>query len=247
MRKIVRTHDLLYLEEERYEKSKELHEKISQDIIVSRLNHEAGKNRVRILDAGCAAGEFLFLLRKKFPEADIEGFDLLEPLVSKAKLRVKNVKVFEGDILKRETVPLENADVITCTGVLSIFDEFEACLENLLAWAKPGGMVYIHSLFSDHPVDVQIKYSLTEDYGSGVLEAGWNIFSKSTIQTWLTQHKERLQIANYQFIDFAMESDLVPQSDPVRSWTMKNQAGQRLVTNGLCLLQPHAILKIQKS
>ena len=72
MKKIVRTHDLFYLEEERYEKSKELHEKISQDIIVSRPNQEAEKNRLKILDAGCAAGEFLFLLRKRFPEADIE-------------------------------------------------------------------------------------------------------------------------------------------------------------------------------
>lgn len=45
MKKIVRTHDLFYLEEERYEKSKELHEKISQDIIVSRPNQEAEKNR----------------------------------------------------------------------------------------------------------------------------------------------------------------------------------------------------------
>jgi SAM-dependent methyltransferase len=246
MKKIVRTHDLLYLKEERYEKSKELHEKISQDIIVSRANKKAGKNRVRILDAGCAAGEFLFLLRKRFPEADIEGFDLLEPLVSKAKLRVKDVKVFEGDILKRETAPLEHADVITCTGVLSIFDEFETCIENLLAWAKPGGTVYIHSLFSNHPVDVQIKYNLSEDYGSGVFEAGWNIFSKSSIQTWLTKHKERLQIANYHFTDFTMETDLVPQSDPVRSWTVKDETGQRILTNGLCLLQPHAILKIVK-
>lgn len=244
MKKIVRTHDLLYLKEERYEKSKELHEKIVQDIITCRATE--GVNSLKILDAGCAAGEFLFLLRRTFPEADIEGFDLLEPLVSKAKIRVKNVKVFEGDILKRQTVPLGYADVITCTGVLSIFDEFETCLENLLAWTKPGGTIYVHSLFSEHPVDVQIKYNLSDDYGLDVFEAGWNIFSKKTIQTWLMQHKARLNIANFEFLDFSMESDLKKQSDPVRSWTIKDETGRRQITNGLCLLQPHAILKIEK-
>ena len=31
----------------------------------------------------------------------------------------------------------------------------------------------------------------------------------------------------------------------MRSWTFKNQVGSRLITNGLCLLQPHSVLKIK--
>ena len=40
--------------------------------------------------------------------------------------------------------------------------------------------------------------------------------------------------------------DLEPQRDPVRSWTIKDEYGRRILTNGLCIMQPHSILHIQK-
>ena len=44
----------------------------------------------------------------------------------------------------------------------------------------------------------------------------------------------------------SQELDLEPQGDPVRSWTIKDEHGRRILTNGLCIMQPHSILHIQK-
>ena len=50
----------------------------------------------------------------------------------------------------------------------------------------------------------------------------------------------------HEFIDFNLDFDLNIQEDVLRSWTITSSRGDKLITNGLCLLQPHSILKIQK-
>ncbi len=72
---------------------------------------------------------------------------------------------------------------------------------------------------------------------------GWNFFSKESVARWLGAQSE---VANFEFNDFQIELDLEPQGDPVRSWTIKDERGRRILTNGLCIMQPHSILHIQK-
>jgi hypothetical protein len=91
---------------------------------------------------------------------------------------------------------------------------------------------------------VNIKYNLSSDYGRNVAEAGWNIFSKASVSAWLDRRKD---IARYEFIDFRIGVDLEPQDDPVRSWTIADSTGNRLITNGLSIIQPHGILHIEKA
>jgi hypothetical protein len=57
--KIIRTHDKLYLKENRYKKPKEIFKFIYN--LIKKSNHN--KNKKVITDFGCAAGEFLFFLK----------------------------------------------------------------------------------------------------------------------------------------------------------------------------------------
>ena len=239
MKSIVRTHDVFYLKENRYKKPKQLH----MDIIESIKKTMGEKASAVICDFGCAAGEFAYALREIFPEATIEGYDLLGELIAKAIHEVPNVEFHVGSITDRLLCKPNRSDYTLCTGVLSIFDSFEPIIENLLYWTKPGGRVFLHGLFNNYPVDVNIKYNLSADYASGSAEAGWNIFSKKSVSTWLQSH---VDVATYNFSDFHIEVDLDPQDDPVRSWTIKDENKNRLITNGLCLIQPHSILQITK-
>ena len=96
-------------------------------------------------------------------------------------------------------------------------------------------------MFNPHPVDVLIKYKLSKNYQSKVFETGWNIFSQKSVSEYLKKNKK---IKSFQFKKFEMPFDLKPQSDPIRSWTIKSN-GKRLMTNGLSILQPQILLKIK--
>ncbi len=245
MEKTVRTHDLLYLNENRYDEPKQLH----QDILTSIEAFLNQVNRIQsatILDAGCAAGEFSYYLHKSLTNVRVFGFDLLPDLIEKAKTKVPGVDFIVGDIQSSSTVEESFADVVTCTGVLSIFDDFVPVVENLIYWCKPKGRVYLHSLFSNYPFDVRLRYGASDSYGSGVLETGWNIFSKASVSNFLESKIMRGQITSFRFDDFNMKTKLEMKEDLIRSWTVEDGEGNLMLTNGLNLLQPHAILEIVK-
>lgn len=246
MTNYVRTHDSLYLLENRYKDPKQLHLEIVQRI-KSLQSSSSGFAKKSILDAGCAAGEFAYILRDSFPDCSISGFDLLPELVSKAISEVKHVEFYQADILNEDSAPRDSSDFVTCTGVLSIFDSFEKCINNLITWAKPGGTVFLHSLFNNFPFDVQVHYNPSPLYGLGPLESGWNIFSKESVSNFLEAAITKEIIQHYEFHDFSINRDLPKQSDPVRSWTLRDEHGMLQITNGLMLLQPHAILEIRKA
>lgn len=238
MQQIVRTHDAFYIDENRYEKPKQMFTQIIDDI-----RKTGGTEQAVIVDFGCAAGEFAYALSKNFTAATIEGYDLLPELIEKARHVVPQAKFFVGSITDSNLCVKGHADFTLCTGVLSIFDAFEPIIDNLLKWTKPGGHVFLQGLFNDWPVDVNIKYNMSDDYGKGVLEAGWNVFSKKSVATWLDK---RADVAGFEWNNFEISVDLPRLDDPVRSWTLLDIEGKRVITNGLCLMQPHSILKIAK-
>jgi SAM-dependent methyltransferase len=244
MEKIVRTHDSFYLDENRYQDPKQLHLEIIGKI--QEIEKVSGKTVDSILDAGCAAGEFAYVLQNAFPNSQVTGFDLLPELIAKAKNKVSGCIFFEADIQNSNTPLVGSYDIVTCTGVLSIFDTFEICIKNLISWAKPGGTVFIHSLFNDYPIDVRVQYNLSEDYRSGVLESGWNIFAKETVSGFLKELVADKAIESFTFRNFELKRELPKQADLVRSWTQRDTDGSLQITNGLMLLQPHAILQIKK-
>ena len=246
MVKIVRTHDTFYLEENRYQDPKQLHLEIIEKI--RQFEKTRGKNVSSILDAGCAAGEFAYALRENFPNCQIAGFDLLPELVSKAESEVKGCNFFEADIQDKNESLCDSFDVVVCTGVLSIFDTFETVINNLISWVKPvGGAVFIHSLFNSYPIDIRIQYNLSEDYESELRETGWNIFSKESVSRFLKESIDDKYIHSFDFQDFEMKREIGKRDDMVRSWTEPTIDGKLQITNGLMLLQPHAILEIRRS
>ncbi len=259
MTKFQRTHDSFYLHENRYRDPKQLHLEIINYIKLTELSDKDIKIS-SILDAGCAAGEFAYLLKDKFSDAKISGFDILPELINKAYEEVAGVNFFEANILDSKAASGSSFDAVTCSGVLSIFDNFQTVINNLIYWTKPGGYIFIHSLFSDYPFDVRVQYNASRDYGNGVLETGWNIFSKESISVFLESAKKEKQkkkadssegrgelIESFVFHDFNIKRELKKRSDLIRSWTFRDESGDLKITNGLNLLQPHAILQIKKS
>ena len=100
---------------------------------------------------------------------------------------------------------------------------------------------------NDYPIDVLIKYNLSEDYTSGLRENGWNIFSKNTVSRFLQELILDKQVESFDFHNFELKRELLERDDKVRSWTERKIDGRLQITNGLMILQPHAILEIKKA
>ena len=234
-----RTHDkALYLKENRYEKPKAVFLQMI-DLVAASQVVQSGSI---VCDFGCAAGELSYALRKRFPAASHQGYDVVPELIEKARAAVPGVDFAVGDVLDRSLRPPASVDVAFMTGVHSIFDDFRPCFSNLLHWTRPGGRIYVCGLFNPSAVDVWISYRLADEADAEFRESGWNLFSKRSVGRYLD---EAAGAGSYRFIPVELPFDLPPHpDDPLRTWTFRDSEGRRLFTNGLSILCPLGILEI---
>src|SRR3990167_37337 len=88
-----RVHDKkIYLEEDRYDKPKEIFKILGNLALQSGVLKEGSK----VGDFGCASGEFLYYLSQRYPTAKYYGYDVVPDLVEKARERVPGVEFFHG-------------------------------------------------------------------------------------------------------------------------------------------------------
>ena len=235
--KIVRTHDSIYMSENRYKKPKEMFKFIEKRAFGKKNNL---KEEI-ICDFGCAAGEFIYYLKQKHPNRKFLGVDIRVDLLKKAKKILPEVIFKRKSVLKKSSFPRNSFNKTFLIGVHPIFDDFEKCFSNLIYWTKPKGSVYICEMFNYYPVDVIIKYRTSNNYKKSPYESGWNIFSEESVSNFL---KKKNSVKNFKFEKFEMTFDLKPQKDPIRSWTFKDLKKRRYVTNGLSIIQPQQLLTI---
>ena len=166
--KTQRTHDELYLYENRYSEPKEMFKFAAS----SAFDKDELKLDIRVCDFGCAAGEFLYYLRGLLPNATLEVVDLLPSLIQKCSQFVPTATLQVGSVLDVNCKGESQYDKSFLIGVHSIFDEFETCFSNLIKWTKPSGSIYIVGMFNPFPVDVLVKYKDARNYDSDVYESG---------------------------------------------------------------------------
>lgn len=94
--KTVRTHDKLYLKEDRKHNPKEYF----KFIINSSKEYIDKIEKPIVLDIGCATGDFIYFFDLIYPNSKKYGIDIMEELLDKAKEEVKDVTFLQGDIKK---------------------------------------------------------------------------------------------------------------------------------------------------
>jgi len=235
--KIVRTHDELYAKIDSKVPNKELFVEVAS--FIKNYKNNTSRN-ISVADIGCANGAFVNYLTSYFSEDKIVGYEYLHSLVKVGKKNFPNIEIKQASVLDRGSIVESNFDVITILGVLSIFDDIEPVVSNLVHWTKPGGKIFIHGLLNPDDVDVFIKYRSSENYGIPEHEAGWNIISQKTLAKVVTNNGGK----NLQFHEFNLSIDLKKNfSDPVRGWTEKLENNRKQVVNGLCIKQPQFTLE----
>jgi ubiquinone/menaquinone biosynthesis C-methylase UbiE len=223
---IKRLHDDLYLYENRYNNPKECF----KDLIKILKNKKIKKN-IHFGDIGCSNGELIFNIAKNFKNWKITGLDIKKNLLKKAKL-INPLVNFKKINISKKIILNEKYDLITMSGVLSIFDKPEKILNNCLKLLKKKGSFFIFGHFNPHPIDVYIKYKEL-DNNINIFQSGWNIFSLKTMRKFAKKNKLKFKLFPFN-IKINIHKN---KNDPVRSWTFKNLNGKNLITNGLCIIQ----------
>lgn len=225
--------DSIYLSEDRRGRVKEVFKRIAEII------RERSPEPDSILDAGCATGDFLYYLRDQFPGAKLAGLEVSPALQDEARRRLSDVEIFGGSILDPDALR-EGYSVITCSGVLEIFDDPAQPIGSLLHWLNPGGMIVVQALANDVGIDLLTRYRRVEAESVGEWEVGWNIFCRSTYERAAHQGGRSIDC---QWERFRMPFDIAPSSDPMRSRTASfgDEPHQQYLPAGL-LVNPHLFI-----
>ncbi len=216
----------IYLKEERHKNPKERFKQI-----VSRLSPFICAID-SVLDVGCATGEFIYYLKSVNPVLSCTGIDVSKPMAARAKEILPDCDFFCKDILTQSHDMKAQYDLVTCMGVLQIFDNIEGPVQNLLRCVKQGGKLILEGVFNSHPVDVITRYRRVTG-SDNPWELGWNIYSKQTYEKIL---KNSAYDLSYSWIPFTLPFDVLEGEDPMRTWTIKTQANPHQLVNGASLL-----------
>jgi ubiquinone/menaquinone biosynthesis C-methylase UbiE len=110
-----------------------------------------------VVDVGCGAGlDSLIAATMVGPEGEVVGVDMTPAMVARARSAAErvgfgNVHFHEG---MAETLPVEAgwADVVISNGVLNLFPDKLAGLQEMARVLKPGGRLQIGDILVQKPV-----------------------------------------------------------------------------------------------
>jgi len=224
-----------YLLKERYDAPKDVF--IFFKELLERSELGQSDSALSLTDFGCATGELLYFLKNEYPQAQLTGIDNSHDLLSKASQSefLEGIRFVNANALSYLS---EKQDVVTCFGMLGIFDDFEELFESLIKNTRKGGRIYIHGLFNDDDIDVRVYYK--DKKNDCDWNRGFNIFSCETISQFL-----KSKGLDWTFHDFEMSTELKKNQDyPHRAYTETLGSGKKVTVNGLCLILPEKILEI---
>lgn len=225
----------IYLNEDRYENPKEVFK-----FIASEMGKDNFESYQTLHDVGCATGELIYFFKKLWPHLNYSGSDISGQMLNRAKEVLPDCNFYENSIEVLDKLENGQTDIVTCSGLLPLFDEQEPLINNLINKVSPGGKLYIFTLYNQHPVDVLIRYKdvKNKDYW----EAGWNLFSKETFSSILEKNPRSL---DWEFADFHMTIDIAKRPDnPWRTWTLKTEEDPRQLINGSNVLTNNCLIKV---
>lgn len=233
---IERTHDKIYLTEEYKVNPKEYFKLVYHEMHKDWGGAETFK---KILDIGCATGEFLHYLKSQMPNAHLYGMDVMKELLTKVEAGIQTYCV---DISNEAELPDEKFDICTMMGVLSIFDNHEQILDNVLKLFDEKVSLYLFGFFNPYDWDVFVKARDSRKHVVGeenTLEAGWNYLSKTSLVKYCEARNLKCE-----FVPFKVDFDIPKhEDDPLRSWTI-GCGEDKLVVNGLQLIMDFYLCKI---
>ena len=231
--KAKRLHDKIYLRLKNFKKIKSKFvflEKILKKRISKSKNYT-------LLDIGCANGELLNHLNKKFRNLELYGTDIRSDLIIDSKKRfgldfkLRKIDYSTSSLNKK-------FDFVVCSGVICIQKNLNKFLKNVKKNLNRNSILYIFDNINDYDFDVITFYKDLNSKNS-FYEIGWNIWSLKTIKKIFSDKKVIKYPVSFKFNIKKNKKDFL------RSWTIDINK-RKFLTNGLNIIQNQMWLEIRK-
>jgi len=230
--------DPIYFGETEYENPKEYFKSI-----VLRIKNEFKGQPVSLIDFGCAAGGFIFYAKQQLQLTKCVGLDISEKHLEHAREYMPDVDFLVRSITDSTIDELGKFDVCTCLGTLSVFDEIDQILINLLSMVKQNGVAYIYDVVNDDPVDVLMRYKNVKNTDTAEWQAGFNIRSLATYKKLVASIDENIK---FDFVDFKMPFPIPKTGNPMRTWTISTEANENQLVVGTGQMLNFKIICLKK-
>lgn len=225
----INDHNHFYLTEDRKQQPKEYFK-----FLVQQAAPILRSRSPRVLDIGCAAGDFLYYLRSSYPNARITGIDLEPQFTAKASQSLPGADFFVADVYSGSNLPAQKFDAVFMNGVNCYFQQVEPWVRHVVSLTE--GSAYIFGAFNPEDLDVRAVVQRPGEDAS----MPWNLISQKSISLLL----DRMGLA-HRFTPWEMPvASTRTHEDPLRSWTVEMKDGRLLVINGMQIINRFAVLQI---
>ena len=224
---------------ETYHKKKRDKPKEIFTYLIKLLKKKSKRRNISLIDIGCANGELLYHLGKNFPEFNLTGIDVDKDLLNIAKKTCpKNIKFEQMNVLKLKK-KIKKYDIIVISGVLSIFEDAEKILNNLLKILKPKGLVYIFESLNLYSYNLQIKATTYKKRKKII----WNkyMYSKDFFNRFANKHKMKCS-----FFPVRLNINLKKDKKNLQYGWTEYLSNKKIVTSGLGIIQNQFWTKLSK-
>lgn len=196
-----------------------------------------------VADIACGGGSLSYHLSKLYPLSQFTLVEYNDDALNIAKQNIKggNFSFKLDSIYELNSLEKNSFDMVCCWQTLSWIDNPELALKNLIAITKPGGKLYLSSLFNiDFDVDVYSKViDYTREINDGAIPVNYNTYSKLTVERWL-----KGSVKDFKIHEFVPTIDFKYEGKGIGTFT-KMSEGKRMQISAGQLLN-WAVLEITK-
>lgn len=187
----------------------------------------------KLLDIGCAHGEFLGYVKKIFPKSKLTGIDVNLKLLKIAKTKLPSETFYKKSALSLKPLKAQSFEIITAIGLINIFDykELENFIKNALRLLPKNGILILMSPFNEFGMDLEARHRKRINNILLDWERGNSIYAKETIFDIAKNNNCRVK-----FVPFNLKMRLPKKNDPQRTWTIKLKNNKYQLINGLKIL-----------
>ena len=223
----------VYAKKNRYKKPKEIF-----SFLINILKKRVKKN-LSLIDVGCANGELLYNLNRNFKNLQYTGIDIDHSLLKKAKKNCPKNIVFKKKDISKKLLGLGKFDIVILSGVLSIFDNGEKILKNILQLTKPKGSIYIFDSLNIYSYNLHINSNTKLD--NKKIYYYKNIYSTKYISDFFKKNKRKCK-----FFQFRLKTNIKKDLKNLNNVWTEYLSGNKIVTSGLGIIQNQFWVKIEK-
>jgi len=163
--------------------------KTEQQKFLETLLKKEGRNFVNVADVACGGGALSYHLSEIYPSAKFTLVEYNDDAMDIARQNLKgnNFSFKMDSIYELKTLEVNSFDLVCCWQTLSWIDDPELALKKLIQITKPGGKLYLSSLFNvNFDVDIYAKViDHSRPSGKENIPFSYNTYSQLSVGKWL--------------------------------------------------------------